>query len=170
MKRLLIPLLTTLFTVPACDAEATFKCTTEGGVTFQSMPCPAGATSAPVLPPSARAAIRAEEDKEAAPGPAAGPAPPKSAAPAPVAIQSSRNELQPGMSDLQVLNNRRWGKPQRITRSRDERAWHEHWDYKTGANGGKQLHFVNGMLAGINDLVYPAQVASMTPVVIIKIE
>lgn len=60
------------------------------------------------------------------------------------------------MSDLQILNNRRWGKPQHISRNRDARTWHEYWDYRTGANGGKQLHFINGALAGIEDLEYLA--------------
>jgi hypothetical protein len=63
--------------------------------------------------------------------------------------RAKREGLQAGMSDLQVLNHRRWGKPQRITRNRDTRSWHEHWNYENGANAGTKLHFVNGRLADI---------------------
>ena len=37
----------------------------------------------------------------------------------------------------------------------DARAWHEQWSYETGANGGKQLHFINGLLASVDDFVPP---------------
>ncbi|MEO8386224.1 MAG: hypothetical protein ABI583_13335 [Betaproteobacteria bacterium] len=61
---------------------------------------------------------------------------------------NTRLELELGSLDLHVLNNRRWGKPQRIKRSREPRAWHEYWDDETGPNAGTQLHFINGRLAG----------------------
>ena len=80
---------------------------------------------------------------------------PRNAPAARLAVISRNDKLQTGMSDLQVLNNRRWGKPQRITRNRDARAWHEQWSYETGANGGRQLHFINGLLASVDDLVPP---------------
>ena len=73
------------------------------------------------------------------------------------------------MSDLQVLNNRFWGKPQRITRNRAPRAWHEYWKYEAGANRGKQLHFINGKLVGIEDLE-PKVKADDVPSVVMIVE
>ncbi|MCY7389388.1 MAG: DUF2845 domain-containing protein [Burkholderiales bacterium] len=75
---------------------------------------------------------------------------------------TTRAEFQLGVLDLHVLNNRRWGKPQRITRSREARAWHEYWAYQTGPNAGMQLHFVNGRLAGVENTDPPAPEASAT--------
>ncbi len=168
MKVFFIPLAATLFVATACNAEGIFKCITESGVAYQATVCAGGAIATEVelsAGPPARIAIGPEDDAATAvPGPAAPAAMPvvhPAAGPSqPVParrasgnnVNSSRDQLQAGMSDLQVLNNRRWGKPQRITRTRDSRAWHEHWDYETGANGGKQLHFVNGTLAGIEEI------------------
>lgn len=162
MTRFDFPLATALFLATACHAEGVFKCTApESGVSFQATPCAEGAVMVLALAPSARAPGRPAEDATAET--------PDSTAPfARVAIHSSRDQLHAGMSDLQVLNNRRWGKPQRITRNRDARAWHEYWAYQTGANGGRQLHFVNGMLAGIEDLVRPAPPVSMASAAIIE--
>ena len=66
------------------------------------------------------------------------------------------------MSDLQVLNHRRWGKPQRITRNRQARAWREVWSYPNGPSGDTRLHFVNGMLASVANLqIEPTDVKVM---------
>ena len=154
MKQFLLPLATLLFVAPVCYAESVYKCTTEAAVTFQSTPCIEGAAQVLALRPSVKADARPDEDAAASP-----------AATAPftqVAIHSRSDELQPGMSDMQVLNNRRWGKPQRITRNREARAWHEYWNYETGANGGKKLHFVNGRLASIEDLQPPAPAVTVS--------
>ena len=170
MKRFLIPLTAALFAVPACFAESVFKCTTEAGVTFQSTPCAEGLTTVLFIPPSAKAEANLNEAAEADKlRPVAGPLPPLAAQPTPTAaqpvraaIQSGGGELRPGISDIQVLNNRRWGKPHKITRNRAPRAWHEYWTYETGANGGKQLHFVNGKLANVADLQQPEPVVTVT--------
>lgn len=170
MKRFLIPLTAVLFTVPACFAESVFKCTTESGVTFQSTPCTEGLTTVLVIPPSAKAEANLNEAEDADKlRPVAGPLPPLAAQPTPVAAQPIRavlhfrgDELRPGISDMQVLNNRRWGKPQKITRNRAPLAWHEYWTYDTGANGGKQLHFVNGKLAKVDDLQQPVRVVTVS--------
>ena len=170
MKRFLIPLTVALFAVPACFAESVFKCTTEAGVTFQSTPCAEGLTTVLFIPPSAKAEANLNEAAEADKlRPVAGPLPPLAAQPTPTAtqpvraaIQSGGAELRPGISDIQVLNNRRWGKPQKITRNRAPRAWHEYWTYDTGANGGKQLHFVNGKLANVEDLQQPVRVVTVS--------
>jgi hypothetical protein len=163
MKRFLALLAATLFVAPACHADKVFNCTTDYGMSFQSMPCMVVAVNE--LPPSASAESAADEEVVSA-SPVATPMPGHAAIYA--AIHSRHDDLQAGTSDLQVLNNRRWGKPQRITRNREARAWHETWSYDTGANGGKQLHFVNGVLTGIEDLVPPPPAAGIVPVVIIK--
>lgn len=192
MKRFFIPLAVGLFVAPACHADSIFNCTTGSGVSFQSMPCMVVAVNDVALPPLVRGGVRSTEYDEA---PVAAPVPavPASLLPGPQAhlikavahpvagpaapgvlpanhdvINSRRDQLQAGMSDLQVLNNRRWGKPQRITRDRDARAWHEYWRYETGANGGTQLHFVNGTLASIDNIVPPATIESMVSVAMIK--
>ncbi len=149
MKFVIAPLVAALLTAPACMAEAIIKCTSESGVTYQTTPCTGVATTVILLQPLTKK--DAHSDKVAVP-----------ALPARMALQGqtdgkpSRDELQVGITDLQVLNDRRWGKPQRITRNREARAWHEHWTYRAGTNGGKQLHFVNGRLTGVADLDPPS--------------
>ena len=143
MKLVIAPLVAALLVATACMAESVIKCTSESGVTYQSTPCTDGATRVVLLQPPAKADLHADVDVTTVlPMPLQGP----------TEAKSSRDELQVGITDLQVLNHRRWGKPHRITRNRDARAWHERWTYNTGANGGKQLHFVNGKLAAITDL------------------
>ena len=80
----------------------------------------------------------------------------------PAAANPNRGTLRVGTSDMMVLNNRRWGKPQRITRSREPGGWHEYWRYGTDTTGGKQLHFVNGMLKTIEDIEPPPADAMAT--------
>ncbi len=162
MKLSLTSLAAMLLVASVCNAESVVGCADGGRVTFQETPCPEGATIVPtsvsVSAPTARADAQPDDDTVAA-------TPGRKALRYRYAIHSSHDELQPGMSDLLVLNNRRWGKPQHIARSRDEHGWHEYWDYKTGANGGKQLHFVNGVLADIDDLEpvsKPIRMASAT--------
>ena len=145
MNLALAPLVAALLVAPACMAESVIKCTSESGVTYQTTPCTDGATKVVLLQPLARADLHSDVEVAAA-LPARMPLQGQSDA------KSSRDELQVGITDLQVLNNRRWGKPQRITRNREARAWHERWTYNTGANGGKQLHFVNGKLTAVADL------------------
>ena len=67
-----------------------------------------------------------------------------------------------------VLNNRRWGTPQRITRKREARVWHEYWKYESGPDGGHQLHFINGRLAGAEAIPPPVASADMTAVEMIE--
>ena len=141
MKHSLIVLVVGLIVTSVSHAEVVIKCTTESGVTYQTLPCTdgssamLGAASKPKSPTSADAMA-------AIPGTL-------KAKPLDQRLGSTQGELQLGTSDIQVLNNRSWGKPQRISRNREPRAWHEYWNYETGANSGKQLHFVNSKLAGI---------------------
>ena len=68
---------------------------------------------------------------------------------------------------MHVLNHRHWGKPQRITRNRELRAWHETWNYEKGENAGTQLHFINGRLAEIADPEITTPRASSVSVAIV---
>jgi len=146
LQQLQISLAAIIFAASASHAQdSVFKCTEGTGVSFQSSPCEEGPSMVKIS--SARYDQDADEETDAAPAVKA--LPPRSARPA---IFSRSDRLEPGMSDLQVLNNRRWGKPQRITRNRESMAWHEHWAYLTGANGGKQLHFVNGILIHVENI------------------
>ena len=170
MKRLFITLSTPMFlsmVTPFCEAEAIVKCANGIDVTYQTSPCGDGTVTSLVLPPVASASgvgVQNELDSTSVVRPIAGPAPPTlvkpgaanaavqiPVAPTEAGILAKRERLQAGMSDMQVLNHRRRGKPQRITRNRETRAWHEHWLYESGANAGTQLHFVNGRLAEIAD-------------------
>ncbi len=141
---LLIPFVATLLVAPAYGAEVIIKCTTDSGVTYQTMPCLEGVAKVVLVLPSVKANTRPTEETDSGAV--------QTVLSGRGALDANSDELQVGVSDLQVLNDRRWGKPQRITRNRAPRAWHEHWTYETGANGGKRLHFVNGTLAGVTDL------------------
>lgn len=156
MKCFLLPIAASLFVAPVapvCLAEGIYKCTSEAGVSYQSAPCASGVTKVLIVLPSDKGESRPGVD---------GPTAFVSSMPlGPTAIHTNDDGLQPGMSDLQVLNNRRWGKPQRITRNRDARAWHEHWNYEAGPNGGKRLHFVNGKLADVAALESPLAGAAL---------
>jgi hypothetical protein len=151
--------------LPLCQAEAIVKCANSAGVAYQTSPCAEGNVTSLITTPVARVnEVGNEPDATTVMRPIAGPAPPAiskpgsanevvqiPAAPIKAEIPAKRERLQSGMSDMQVLNHRRWGKPQRITRNREARAWHEHWLYESGANAGSQLHFINGRLAEIAD-------------------
>lgn len=163
MKRVLLPLAMSFFIAPASYADAIYQCPAGAGVILQSAPCNDDNSNAATPEPPSKEAVDAENATTVR-GPSVGPAPP-----VPVALVKPANptvgeELPVGITDMQVLNNRRWGKPQAITRNREARAWHEYWQYKTGANGGKLLHFVNGRLVDINDLEPAMQTEGLVPV------
>jgi hypothetical protein len=55
-----------------------------------------------------------------------------------------------GMSDLEVLNLRGWGRPNKITRSKMNGVWREQWVYGRPSEGQRHLlQFVNARLAAI---------------------
>ena len=155
MKPVQLCLAAVLLAASVCHAkDDIYKCTGPAGTSFQSQPCEAGA----VMSRISIAKHDQDVDEEDEGAPAAKRAPLRNVRPG---LYSRGDMLEPGMSDLQVLNNRRWGKPQRITRSRESSVgWHEYWVYQTGANGGKQLHFINGLLRHVEN-VEPAGEASV---------
>ncbi len=132
MKQFLIPLAITFLVSLASHAEGTIKCVAGSSVSFQDTPCAGESAEAQALPPD------------------------------PSVVTSSRGKLQVGVSDLMVLNNRRWGKPQRITRKREARVWHEYWNYDSGVYGRHQLHFINGRLADAGVISPPVMTSGIT--------
>ena len=158
MKSFLMPIFATLFMTPVCLAGGIFKCTAGTGVTYQSAPCTEGALQVVLVTPTTKLDASVKVGVLAAT--LAAPAPAKQSE-----ISLIEVGLQPGISDLQVLNNRHWGKPQRITRNREARAWHEYWNYERGPVSGTRLHFVNAKLIAIANIEPPAQTATTMSVV-----
>ena len=161
MNRLHFVCVLSLCVSPLSHAEEIFKCNTDAGVTYQNQPCTEGTTtlllrSAPSKPDaqSDTGGVAVVSDQKTPPPPGR-------------ATLKGGGELRDGMSDMQVLNNRNWGKPQRITRNREPRAWHETWNYETGANSGKRLHFVNGTLARVEEREPPVEVADKAEIEVI---
>lgn len=138
MKNFIIPLAITFLVPLAAHAEGPIKCVTGSSVSFQDTPCSGEGVEAQPL----------SQD--------------------PSVVTASRGKLQVGVSDLLVLNNRRWGTPQRITRKREARVWHEYWNYESGAEGGHRLHFINGRLAGAEAILPRVATSGTTPVEVIE--
>jgi hypothetical protein len=163
MKRLLLAstlaALSTISPLAATTghAQSVHQCATEAGTSFQSMPCPAGTDV--TLPTSAAGD---EDGADTATLPPVLSAPPAS--------DSRRSALRIGASDMHVLNNRAWGKPQRITRNRVARAWHEHWSYAAGARDAARLHFINGRLASVDEVETQAPVVTAAPELLAEAE
>jgi hypothetical protein len=119
------------------DAQI-YRCTQDDSVIYQDSACPHGYSTAMVVPgESERISV------------------------VPSTIETSRvinadnaptaSDINVGMTDSQVLNARGWGRPQKITRSKAKRAWHEDWLYQaqSSTSGDRRLHFINGRLASI---------------------
>ncbi len=148
MKCLFILLAVTLLSPLPTFASGMYKCIHANTVTWQEVACATDSEDMQTRPVE-RSMRRAERESD-------------EAMPRPGSKDSTRAEFQVGTLDLHVLNDRRWGKPQRIKRTREAGAWHEYWDYETGPNGGRQLYFVNGRLAGAANVDPPASAASAT--------
>ena len=159
MKSFLMPIFASLFVTPVCLAGGIFKCTDGSGVTYQSAPCAEGTLQVVLATPTTKRDANVNDSVLAA----------TLAAPAPAeqsGISLIEVGLQPGISDLQVLNDRHWGRPQRITRNREARAWHEYWNYQRGPASGTRLHFVNAKLVNITRIESPGQTVATTSMVV----
>jgi hypothetical protein len=66
------------------------------------------------------------------------------------------------MSDTKVLNSRRRGCPQKITRHRADDGWHEEWTYSSRASEKTVFRFLNGKLMAVNSESAPQQVVQVT--------
>ncbi len=155
---------------PAASADDVYKCLTGSGVAYQAAPCGESQVQArlPRLPDYADPPERdGASDRTAATGVAA---PPAEAPPAePIAAASQRGfpfraTIALGMTDDQVLNVPRWGRPGSIVRTRGHHRWHEVWIYAR-ADGVRRLSFTNGRLTDMEmeaEPAEPTQVASLS--------
>lgn len=125
---------------PLTGETAIYKCTEDNSVVYRDTPCETGrasmllATVAPTRPVEPYTGRPPEFRPE--------PLPPSQ-------LQSTAIAL--GMTDTQVLNMRGWGRPSKITRNKDAKAWHEEWSYvsRQDEQVQRQLQFTNGRLAAI---------------------
>lgn len=72
-----------------------------------------------------------------------------------------------GMSDLEVLNLRGWGRPSKITRSKANGVFSEEWVYASPVQGQRKLHFSNANLTAIQ--TEPAESAESAPQQVIRL-
>jgi hypothetical protein len=147
----------------AAQGEEIHKCLADAAVAYQNAPCSDNQIDAGVLrlpdyadPPQrdGAAAPAAQSPTVAEPTPAA-PSGPVSQAGFPF-----RRSVALGMTDDQILNTPQWGRPTRISRTRERGAWREVWVYAR-PDGVRELSFVNGRLENIDvGADAPARVAS----------
>ncbi len=138
---------------PFSAQAAVYKCSIDGVVSYQDTPCEAGQSAIALVDATGRVShsnspLVFKQESE-----------PRSS--------FQRTGLVAGMTDTEVLNLRGWGPPGKITRSRENHAWHEEWHYHLPTEGQKRLQFANGKLTAVN--VDPAgpvarpQMAQTTP-------
>jgi hypothetical protein len=142
----------------AGHAQEIRKCLDNGVVGYQSAPCGVGQVDSGVVklpayadPPQRDGASApanpygfdaTQDDVDAASvAPAPAPAPTQGAFP-------FRTSIALGMTDDQVLNTPRWGRPTHIERMGRHRGWREVWTY-AGPETTRTLSFVEGRLANI---------------------
>ena len=159
--------LSSLALLPAAHAQV-HKCIAADSIVYRDTPCADGerALVLPVKPVNARAepgnsnsfnsvhGSRTDATRIQAPGYRPGAATPQVDA----TLQAGWRSILPaagtpislGMSDLEVLNLRGWGRPSKITRSKANGVWREEWLYTTRGDGPRQLlQFTNARLAAI---------------------
>ena len=132
----------------AISSEAVYKCTAAGRVSYQGEPCDSAATSART----------SSAELEASPGIARNAGfkssviadcPPSR--PGSTRAVWRRDTLCLGITDDEVLNLPRWGRPTKIERKRLARGWEEAWLYESSARAPRRLHFSNGRLDAADD-------------------
>jgi len=143
----------------ASHAQEIRKCVDRGVTGYQNAPCGVGQVDAGVVklpeyadPPQrdgASAPANQGYGVDASPLEANDPSLPPAPAPAPTqAAFPFRTSIALGMTDDQVLNTPRWGRPTRIDRIGRDRGWREVWTY-SGPETTRTLSFVEGRLANI---------------------
>lgn len=151
------------------NAQSIRKCVDHGVVGYQTMPCGVGQVDAGLVklpdyadPPQHDGATAPAQDAYGGtpagedvvtPVPATSPPPSQAAFP-------FRTSIALGMTDDQVLNIPQWGRPSRIARSGRHETWRETWTYDRNGET-RQLAFVDGRLAAIDDRDAPIQIASV---------
>ncbi len=155
MKNPAILLSLFFFAYPLSGQTAIYKCLIDGTVTYQDAPCKAGQSAIALVD-------AADPVSHSSSG---GPSAFKQESGSPSSFQLTR--LVVGMTDTEVLNLRGWGRPSKITRSREDRAWCEEWHYSSPTEGQQRLHFANGKLTAINAdpavSLAPQRTAQTTP-------
>ena len=158
----------TLAVAGSVSAQDIRKCVDHGVVGYQNAPCGAGQVDAGLVklpdyadpPQRDPATAPAEESGVATPGDddsvARAPLVPP---PASQAAFPYRTSIALGMTDDQVLNIPRWGRPARIERTGRRGGWRETWTY-SGPQGVRTLTFVEGRLADIGVATPAVQLAS----------
>ena len=133
---------------PGALAQDIYRCTSAGETVYQGTPCAVGERATPLVvtrthvhSPSPRAQACVSR-----PGGRA-------------SLPFRRTILCLGMSDDEVLNLPKWGRPTSITRTKAHREWQESWEYRSPAGPARHLHFVNGKLTSIDAM--PEYVASL---------
>jgi|SRR5579862_3714150 len=145
--------------VVAAEDKRIFKCTGSDGTLYSDNPC--------VAPqPASMRALQAIEIKPSEPiadtssvASTGGDANWGRLSAAPL----SSTRIFIGMTDTQVLNLVRYGKPARISRTRDGPTWHEWWTYIYADTGlpREVLHFANGRLVEQEQPQPPTSTASL---------
>jgi len=119
--------------VEAQGAQAVHKCVTTEGTVYQGTPCGPDALVAQI-------AARPVDSRNA-------PAVPECGRHA--RLPFGRGALCMGISDDEVLNLPKWGRPSTIVRTRSEHAWQEQWTYDARSEGTRRLLFLNGKLSSV---------------------
>ena len=123
--------------------QGIYRCSGTGGTVYQDTPCAAGQSSTPLT--MARGTTLTQRDAHPTLG-----AQCTSRTGGRAALPFRPMVLCLGMSDDEVLNLPRWGRPVRITRTKANRTWQEQWEYGSPATStARRLHFVNGRLTTI---------------------
>src|SRR5688572_16679561 len=136
--------------LPLAAAAQVHKCSTPESIVYRDTPCAEGHTQVLLHKPKSAAraepAVRIESQARAD----ASAITPVSVEERPIALPAPGTAISLGMTDLEVLNLRGWGRPSKISRSKVNGVWREQWIYTPPAEGPKPvLQFVNARLAAI---------------------
>jgi hypothetical protein len=129
-------------------AQDIYRCTSPGETVYQGTPCAAGQRVTPLV-----------VTRTHVPGRSSAAQPCVSRPGGRASLPFRRTVLCLGMSDDEVLNLPRWGRPAKITRMKANREWQENWEYRAPAEAPRYLHFVNGKLASVE--AEPGSVVSL---------
>jgi hypothetical protein len=170
MTRLWLWTAVALAIASVAHAEEIHKCTGPDGIVYQNLPCAAGQREQDMdaMTSIQRAASSRDTDASAPQGQG-----PRASSPALYSNRRDRTAARPpqsgryagtpfaattlfiGMTDTQVLNLPGWGRPARISRSKDSQGWREQWVYRNSSDQSSLLYFQNGRLVEREDAPLP---------------
>ena len=159
---------------PLAAAAQVHKCVTAESIVYRDTPCAEGHTQVLLQKPKSAArsepAVRIEPQVPTQANAITPVSTPVAIQERPIALPAPGTAISLGMTDLEVLNLRGWGRPSKISRSKANGVWREQWIYTPPAEGPRPvLQFVNARLAAIEtepseSLPQPAiRVTSSTP-------